>query len=273
MKNKYLFVIDLDGTLLPKTKKIPFFTKRYLSKINQQGCKVILASGRPAHNIRKFYDELKLDTPIIALNGLHINYPDNPSLDERVFFPAEKIKSIVELVSKHFAINNVINETDKEIYITNDKAYLDPKFWLTNMKVVYGTLEENLKNPVMTFLMELKDRNFDQNKLKALFKDTGCSVRCWIDDYQGYIEIYEEHSNKARAVRKVARYMEKAMSEVYAFGDDLNDIEMLRDIANAYAMKNAPELIKKIARHHTRYDNEHEGVKKEIKRIIKNKNE
>ena len=161
------------------------------------------------------------------------------------------------------------NETDQYIYITNHRAYLDPKFWLTNMKVVYGTLDENLKNPVMTFLMELKDRNFDQAKLKQLFVGTGCNVRCWIDDYQGYIEIFEEHSNKAKAIEIVAKEMNISMDEVYAFGDDLNDIEMLRDIANAYAMKNAPENIKKIAHHQTKYDNEHEGVKKEIKRIRK----
>ncbi|MCQ2795276.1 MAG: Cof-type HAD-IIB family hydrolase [Bacilli bacterium] len=269
MKSNYLFVIDLDGTLLPSTKEIPFFTKRYLSKINQQGCKVVLASGRPAHNIRKFYDQLRLDTPIIALNGLHINHPDDDSIDSRVYFPPKKIKEIVNLVSKHFEVNNIINETDKYIYITNNKAYLDPKFWLTNMKVVYGTLEENLKNPVMTFLMELKNRDFDQKKLKELFIGTGCDVRCWIDDYQGYIEIYEEHSNKARAIKIVADEMKISMEQVFAFGDDLNDIEMLRDIANAYAMKNAPEHIKKIAHHLTKYDNEHEGVKKEIKRIRK----
>lgn len=269
MKNNYLFVIDLDGTLLVSSKKIPFLTRRYLHKINSEGYKVVLASGRPAHNIKKFYDDIGLDTPIIGLNGLHLNHPYNPKLDSYVYFPPKKIKEIVKLVSKHFEVNNVINETDTEIYVTNKDAYLDPKFWLVNMKLITGSLDSNLKNPVMTFLMEIKDRNFDQKKLKALFKNTDCDVRCWVDDYQGYIEIFEEHSNKANAIKKIAKEMNVPISNVYAFGDDLNDIEMLKDLPNAYCMKNAKDNIKSISHHITKYDNEHEGVKKEIKRIIK----
>ena len=269
MKNKYLFVIDLDGTLLTKEKKVPFLTRKYLHEINQEGYKVVLASGRPAHNIKKFYDDIGLDTPIAGLNGLHLHHPNNPKLDTCVYFPPKKVKELVKLVSKHFKVKNVINETDTDIYATNKKAYLDPKFWLVNMKLTYGTLDSNLKNPVMTFLMELEDRDFNQKKLIALFKGTGCKARCWVDDYQGYVEVFEEHSNKAKAIRKIAKEMKIPMSNVYAFGDDLNDIEMLMDIPNAYCMKNAKPNIKKISHHFTKYDNEHEGVMKEIKQIIK----
>ncbi len=269
MKNNYLFAVDLDGTLLNKKKKVPFLSKRYLNKINKQGYKVVLCSGRPARNIKKFYDECRLDGPIIALNGLHLHHPNNPNLDTRIFFSPRKIKEIVKLVSKHFKIKNIINETDKEIYITNDKAHLEYNFWLINMKVEYGTLDDNLKHPVMTFIMELEDPHFDQEKLKQLFKNTGCNVRCWVDSYQGYIEIFEEHSNKDRAIKEIAKEMNIDINNVYAFGDDLNDIEMLKSLPNAYCMKNAQESVKKISHLFTKHDNEHQGVKKEIKRIIK----
>lgn len=269
MKNKCLFVIDLDGTLLPNTKKIPFFTIKYLNQINKQGYRVVLASGRPARNVKKFHTDIKLDTPIIALNGLHIHYPKHTSKDRRIFLPPEKVKMITKLVSKHFKIKNIICETDKEIYITNKDAYLDPNFWLTNMQVVYGTLNNNLKHKVMTFLIEMEDRNFNQKKLLKLFKGTGYYARCWIDDYQGYVEIFDENSNKARAIKQVAREMNIPLKKVFAFGDDMNDIEMLRDLPNSYAMKNSRKGLFKYAKHITKYDNEHEGVRKEIETILK----
>ncbi|MCQ2794240.1 MAG: HAD family hydrolase [Bacilli bacterium] len=264
-----LFAFDLDGTLLPKNKEIPYFTKRYLKRIIKRGYKIVLCSGRPARNIEKFQSDLGLTSPIIALNGLHIHYPNNEKKDHRIYFPPDTIKNIVKLVNAKFKIKNIICETDKEIYITNKDAYLQPEFWLTNMKVVYGTLEENLKHPVMTFLMELEDRDFDQAKLKQLFDRTGCDVRCWVDDYQGFIEIFNIYSNKAAAIIRLAKELKVDIDNVFAFGDDLNDIEMLRELPNSYVMKNAKPDIKKFAKHETRHDNEHEGVKKEVKAIIK----
>lgn len=271
MPNKdYLIVLDLDGTLLTKKKEIPFLTKLYLRKLNKKGYNIVLGSGRPARNIGKFQGELRLNNPMIALNGLHVHYPNNEDKDRRIFFDPKKIKEIVKIVGKHFKIKNIICETDKDIYITNKDAYLEPDFWLTNMKTVYGTLDINLKNPVMTFLMELEDPKFNQRKLKSLFKNTGCNVRCWVDDYQGFIEIYQEHSNKARAILDLAKEMNIKKENIYAFGDDLNDIEMLRDLPNAYVMKNAKPNVKKISHHETHYDNEHEGVRRELKVILKN---
>ena len=76
----------------------------------------------------------------------------------------------------------------------------------------------------------------------------------------------------AGKAKRIAKEMKVPMNKVYAFGDDLNDIEMLKDIPNAYCMKNAKPNIKKISHNITKYDNEHEGVMKEIKRIIKSLN-
>ena len=75
MTSDYLIVIDLDGTLLPKNKKIPLLTKRYIRSLIKKGYNIVLASGRPARNIKVFYEQLGLKTPIISLNGIHIHYP------------------------------------------------------------------------------------------------------------------------------------------------------------------------------------------------------
>lgn len=270
MNNEYLIVLDLDGTLLTKTKKIPLTCKRYIRKLVSKGYKVAIASGRPARNVRKFYDELKLNTPIISLNGLHINYPDNPKRDRRIFFNKALIKNICDTINKKFPINNVIFETDKVIYITNKDAWLETDFWLTNMQVVYGKLEDNIKQNIMTFIIELKDKNYDQNALLKLFKpylDFG--VRLWQGKYRGFIEIHELKSNKYLAIMDVAKELKIKKENIYAFGDDLNDIDMIKNLPHAYAMKNAQPEILKIAKCYTKYDNNHQGVKRELKIILK----
>jgi len=270
VKNKYLIVLDLDGTTLTKSKKIPFLTRRYLRYINKNVCPIVLASGRPARSVRVFHKQLGLTTPIISLNGLHIHYSNNPELDKRVFLDPKNIVSITNDVAKHFPINNVICETDKHIYITNKDGWLDRNFWLLNMTVKYGTLEDNLKNKVMTHIIELKDSDINDNELEKIFdKHPHFLARRWTGKFNHFVEVYDDINNKYKSIKELAHDMNVKLENVIAFGDDRNDVDMLKYLPNAYAMKNSLDSIKAIAHHVTKYDNEHQGVKKELKRILK----
>ena len=53
MKYK-LLVLDLDGTLTNKQKKITPHTKETLLKIQELGVKIVLASGRPTYGIARW---------------------------------------------------------------------------------------------------------------------------------------------------------------------------------------------------------------------------
>lgn len=270
MKNKYLIVLDLDGTILTKSKKIPFLTRRYLKYINKNICPIVLASGRPARSVCHFHNQLGLTTPIISLNGLHIHYADTPEKDRRKYCDPKNIKDITNHVSKHFKINNVICETDKTIYITNKNGWLDKDFWLLNMKVAYGTLEENLKHKVMTHIIELKEKDVDENLLIKIFKDhPHFFPRCWTGRFKGFVEVYDDINNKYEAIKDISKELNVSLDNVIAFGDDRNDIDMLKHIKHSYAMKNSLDNIKEIAHHVTKYDNEHQGVRKELKLILK----
>ena len=71
MKYKVL-ALDLDGTLTNSQKKITPRTKETLIKAQQQGLKIILASGRPPFGIKPIAEELELKKYggyILAFNG------------------------------------------------------------------------------------------------------------------------------------------------------------------------------------------------------------
>lgn len=71
MKYK-LLVLDLDGTLTNKQKKITPHTKETLLKIQEQGVKIVLASGRPTYGIAPLAEQLELqkyEGYILAYNG------------------------------------------------------------------------------------------------------------------------------------------------------------------------------------------------------------
>ena len=81
---KYLIALDMDGTLLNNNNQISNLTKEYLINLASQGHKIIISSGRPIRGIISYYNELKLDTPIICYNGAYI-YPGKENIEEYCF--------------------------------------------------------------------------------------------------------------------------------------------------------------------------------------------
>ncbi len=63
-----IIAFDMDGTLLTHKKKISFLTLYYLRKLTKQGHLIVLASGRPSRSLKKYYNQLKLKTPMICYN-------------------------------------------------------------------------------------------------------------------------------------------------------------------------------------------------------------
>src|SRR4051812_19919356 len=64
-----LVAIDLDGTLLDRSKKVSERAAVALKCLPNMGVKVIIASARPPRSVRSIYQELGLDTWQINYNG------------------------------------------------------------------------------------------------------------------------------------------------------------------------------------------------------------
>ena len=67
-----MIVMDMDDTLINSENKVSKETKNYLIDIQNQGYKVVLASGRPIEGMLPIAKELQLDihdSYIISYNG------------------------------------------------------------------------------------------------------------------------------------------------------------------------------------------------------------
>ncbi|MEJ7210260.1 HAD hydrolase family protein, partial [Staphylococcus capitis] len=61
MSNYKMIVMDMDDTLINSENKVSKETKNYLIDIQNQGYKVVLASGRPTEGMLPIAKELQLD--------------------------------------------------------------------------------------------------------------------------------------------------------------------------------------------------------------------
>ncbi len=74
------------------------------------------------------------------------------------------------------------------------------------------------------------------------------------------LEINQKTSNKGTAMKHIAEYYNIPLSRTIAFGDGMNDKEMLIDAAVGVAMKNASGTVKSYADDTTNLTNDEAGV-------------
>ena len=82
-----------------------------------------------------------------------------------------------------------------------------------------------------------------------------------------WVDVMSPNVSKGEAVKNIQRVMNFKLEECAAFGDYLNDYEMLQSVGYGFAMANAHPDLKKIAKFET-VSNDQAGVIVGIRRLI-----
>lgn len=259
-----LLAIDIDGTLLTKTKQILPSTIEAINEAREAGITVVLASGRIAPSMRPYAEQLGLaDGPIISGNGTYLALSPNEVIHQ-LRFPTEAL----EIIAKYaLAINLHAN-----IYTADRLFYLQSTPW--------GDL---YRERVKTLVPQILDVPFDQIEcLKVLLVDhpeniptharelaallQGVPVRATESEPE-YLEYMDNRATKGFALSKLAELLGIDQSEVAAIGDYLNDIEMVQYAGVSGAVGNAHPLLKDTA-NHVVSTNEEGGISEFIRQFV-----
>ena len=266
---KKLIAIDLDGTLLPHNKKIPFFTRLYLKRLSKQGHIVVLASGRPTNALLFYRDQIGSKAPIVAFNGTSSTNPDDQSFPQ--FKRALDKNDIIEIyknATKEGVLLNTLLETDNETWLDKRDSYLEEFFWLIPENIKHGSISKTLdKHPLTCVFKVVRNERNDKKLIEIVSKSRTMKIRFW--GSKEYAEVYEDNSSKAEPLLKICEYYGIPRKDFIAFGDSYNDIEMLQAAGIAVAMSNGKEAIKNVSSHISVHDHMHQGVKKTLKKLLK----
>ena len=82
-----------------------------------------------------------------------------------------------------------------------------------------------------------------------------------------WVDVTNKGANKGTAVRQIQERLGLSQEECAAFGDYMNDKEMLESVYYSYAMANAYPAIKDVARFEAKSNAEH-GVMVQIQEFI-----
>ncbi|MHC2991760.1 haloacid dehalogenase [Pontibacter sp. HJ8] len=245
---------DIDGTLLNSHRELSERTIQAIQKLDKQ-IPVILASSRMPAAMRHLQQQLGiLHHPLICFNGGYVldysDGSDTPAIVDTIQIPAQLCAAIVAMAQNTaIHVSLYANDdwhaprmdewTEKEQRVTKVKARIADLPPILDSWHVAGTGAHKV------MCMGPEDEIFEMAaQLEAQYADQIHIYR----SKSTYLEIAPKAISKASALERVlTQHYSLDLSQVVAFGDNYNDIEMLRAAGLGIAVGNAREEVKAAA--------------------------
>jgi 5-amino-6-(5-phospho-D-ribitylamino)uracil phosphatase len=259
-----LIAIDVDGTLINDALVMSSFTRDVLSRLIQQGHIVVLASGRPWRSIAPFYQAIGSQDPVIAYNGIYVFNPKNEGfIPLKHPFPQAEIQTIAQKLGKK--VTSFMCESETMIYLQREDAYLDHYFPYKKEKHQIGNIGSIVHEDVYTAIFRSSHQNVPF--IQSVVEGTGnIAYRHWTSSY--YSEAYYRGVDKGSGLSYIANELQFKKDDIIAFGDSLNDLEMLEAAGQGFSVFHCKSRVLSEKFPATLADNNHDGVALTLEKLL-----
>ncbi len=240
-----IMVLDVDGTLIGSDKKMSEATRTALLEIQEQGIKIVIASGRSTAGILPIANELKLDLYggyILSYNGGMATNCATGSVLYSINLPRKIIPEIYEFSQKHqtgimtYHHNKIIagNHADRYIQIDAEACGIDIHIVSDFAKEVVYPVNKCLLTGDSDYLEKVEPLAAEafQGRL-SVYRSEGF-----------YIEMMPLGIDKGYGTSKILKTLGFSRYQTIACGDGYNDTPMIEYAGLGVAMGNANEHLK-----------------------------
>lgn len=259
---KALF-FDLDGTLLNDEKEISLQTQKALATCVEKGIRLFAATARPpllqrmtawSRQIQQLFEGGVYQNGGCLVHGLHKEY---------VAVADDVVRDVTCAVQQQADLNMALQLEDEVHAFRFPLGQKWYKCWGIEEKDALQLAEAKGRSTVkmLLFYKSMVDANQAMNvtlvgNIRELCQN---KAQFYLMDNGQCIQITGQAANKHNGVEKLRQRLGLAKEEIAVFGDDSNDVEMLRACPNSVAMGNAADEVKAAARYVT-VDNNRDGV-------------
>ncbi|MCS3430858.1 Cof-type HAD-IIB family hydrolase [Klebsiella sp. BIGb0407] len=259
-----IIAVDMDGTFLNDEKQ--YNRERFASQYQEmkaRGIRFVVASGNQYFQLASFFPEIADEISFVSDNGAWV------VSEGEDLFNAELSREEFLTVADH-----LLTQPHLDVIVSGKQCAYTLNSYSDSFKQLaahfYHRLQlvddfSNLDDCLFKFAINLPDSLLDDTMESLTDKLKGIVVP--VTSGHGSIDLIIPGAHKANGLRILQERWGIKDSEVVTFGDGGNDIEMLRQAGFSFAMANAPEKIKQIARYQTDHCNE-QGVLNIIDKIL-----
>ncbi|WP_010133947.1 Cof-type HAD-IIB family hydrolase [Ochrovirga pacifica] len=261
---------DIDGTLLNSEREVSEMLKQQVARITQQDIPFILISSRMPSAMTHIQKDLNIsDLPIICYNGGLI-IADGEVIND-ISIPPTLLEDILELNPK--------GKVHLSLYNNDDWYVPDLDFWAkreeNNTKVT--PIVKPTADVINLWISEGKGAHKvmcmgDKEDIDIIYSEIGKLHGDKLHLYRSkdtYIEIANKKISKLTGIQELlaCKYPKLNLENCIAFGDNYNDIEMLKAVKLGVAVGNAKEEVLLVADAISDI-NKKDGVAKAIQKFI-----
>ena len=268
---RQLIAIDLDGTTLNNESKLSPLTVRTLRELNKQGHVVSIATGRPYRSSASIYQELGIRRPMVNFNGALCHFPGQTAWTGQ-YHQGLTREITLELLAQQndLAIDLMLVEGQDQLYsrrltfgedeMVRDGAQTIGIYdWMRLDERAILSNDAIFTDPTALLLLSQRERQSEiQKNIRRSFGDY-VDVHTWGGEAP-VLEVVRQGVHKAVGVDTIAKYYEISASNVLAFGDELNDLEMLDYAGTGVMMRNGNQALQAVANDQTEMTNDEDGL-------------
>lgn len=240
-KNKPIVFFDIDGTLLNEEKELPQSTKEAIFSLQEKGVYVAIATGRAPFMFKELREELGIES-YVSFNGSYVvvegkvihDVPLTTNELIRLEKAAEKANHSMVFLDHNGAVANRADDH----YIAES---------LGGLKLPYPPVKKDEYHQRKIYQALL----FCQEEEEEMYVQ-GHNHFDYIRWHPYSVDILPGGGSKARGIKQVLDYLFIPQEQSYAFGDALNDLEMLQFVGTGVAMGDGREEAKAVANYVTK---------------------
>lgn len=266
-----LIAIDIDGTLLNSYGEISEENKNAIKSAKEKGMEIVLSSGRISSAIKNLSKEIGADKFLISGNGAVVyDIKQNKVIYNR-YLPKEKVLKIIKICEENSIFYNIYT---KDTIITkslnynilyynneNKKNTADKKIDINITEDIYKYVENYDSDDFLKITICDKDqiifsrimekvkkvKNIDILDVSHMSRKVIQSGTEDIEIKYFYTEITDKNVNKWSAIEFLIKKLNMKKEDVLAIGDNINDIEMIKNAGLGVAMGNSSPDVKNIS--------------------------
>ena len=249
---KTLYLTDLDGTLLNNNASLSQKTISILNRLLSEGVFFSLATARTYATVIPMFKDVTLQYPIVLMNGVCIY---DPLKKETLCCHSININSVRQILNifdsfhispmLYFEKDSHITVEYKELYNKAQADYVNLRQGFFNksfLNVKDFSLSEK-SNIVYCVYLDSREKVEPIYNMLCSVRDISCNF--YPDNYTGYyfLEIFAGGVSKLSGAIQVKKML--GCDRIVAFGDNINDLPLLENADEGYAVDNASDEVKR----------------------------
>ena len=263
-----LIASDLDGTIIDKNNNISKNNLKAIDDINKKNINFVICTGKTYPIIKGLCSKFNASYGIFGNGNQIIDLKTGKEIYKKLLTNSE-VNSCIDIARSYnlhvhlYTDNEIVSEELKYMDLRNYKLqknkYHDSALGITLVSDIKQYLMFNKVNVCKLIISSEKDLSNIKNEILKTDDVSVTTIKKYgeykdqvINKEYEYLDISPKGINKSTALKILGDYLKIQSNEIMAVGDNLNDLDMVKNSGVGVAVANAYSELKAVAKYTTK---------------------